>query len=289
MPQTLRLFTQEVRAHYDLSNEFYRLFLDSNMVYSSAVYETDHDTLEIAQIRKLDQAFRRAGIQRGQRVVDVGFGWGAAVRRLAENYGCHAIGLTLSQAQYQHVEQEMTNHPVTAGVVELRMQGWEQFDEPVDAVVSFEVMEHFRHERYQAFFDRCRQILPRGGRALIQVNAWSDPDYCKEVGVEADAESVQFAKFIRQEIFPNAMLPHPKQVIRHAERAGFKTIHHISLREHYFRTLDEWAANLRANKETAIELVGNKRYHAYMHYLTGCSRYFSLGHIDVPQFTFEAA
>jgi len=285
----MRLFTDEVRAHYDLSNEFYELFLDPTMTYSSGVYESPDDTLEAAQLRKLDQAFDRAKIQRGQTVLDVGFGWGSSVRRLAEQYGAHAIGITLSQAQHDHVVQRNIDHPVTDGKVELRIQGWEQFTDKVDAIVSFEVMEHFRHERYQAFFDRAYEVLPTGGRALIQVNAWTDPDEFKANGLEFSHEQVLFAKFIRKEIFPHAMLPEPMQVVRHAEKAGFKTIHHVTLREHYIPTLDAWAANLEANKTRAIELVGQKKYDDYMHYLTGCSKYFSSGHIDVPQFTFEKA
>jgi len=283
----MRLFTEEVRSHYDLSNDFYKLFLDPTMTYSSGVFESKDDTLEEAQIRKLDQAFERANIQRGQTVLDVGFGWGSSVRRLAEKFGCHAIGITLSQAQHDHVQQDLKDNPPTDGKVELRIQGWEQFADQVDAIVSFEVMEHFRHERYQAFFDRAHEVLPSGGRALIQVNAWTDPDEFKEKGLERTHEQVLFAKFIRKEIFPHAMLPEPMQVIRHAENAGFKTIHHISLREHYIPTLDMWAANLEANRDRAIELVGQKKYDDYMHYLTGCSKYFSTGHIDVPQYTFE--
>jgi cyclopropane-fatty-acyl-phospholipid synthase len=288
MSQKLRLFTEEVRAHYDLSNDFYKLFLDPTMSYSSAVYESEDDTLQQAQIRKLDQAFERANIQRGQRVVDVGFGWGMCVRHLAEKYGCHAIGLTLSQAQYDYVQQDLIERPVSDGKVELRMQGWEEFSEPIDTLVSFEVMEHFRHERYQPFFDRCHQILPTGGRALIQVNSWTDLDEFDEKGLSPTPDSVQFAKFIRKEIFPHAMLPMPKQVIRHAEQAGFKTLHRISLRSHYIKTLDQWSDNLQANKDRAIQLVGEERYDAYMHYLTGCSKYFRMEHIDIPQFTFEA-
>ena len=284
----LKPFTEQVRAHYDLSNDFYRLFLDPTMTYSSGVWDREDMTLEESQRAKYDQAYDRLGLEAGDRVLDVGFGWGAAMRHAAETRGCNVVGLSISQAQFDHVSADLQQRPVSNGSVEILLKGWEEFEQKVDHIYSFEVMEHFRHERYQAFFDRCKEILPVGGRCLIQVNSWTDDDEAAANNLEVTHEHVMFAKFIRAEIFPHAMLPHPKQVIRHAEQAGFKTLEHISLRPHYVKTLDCWAANLEAAKDRALELVGQERYDAYMKYLTGCSKNFSTGHIDVPQFTFEA-
>jgi cyclopropane-fatty-acyl-phospholipid synthase len=280
----LKPFYTNVRAHYDLSNEFYELFLDPTMSYSCAYFERDDMTLQEAQIAKLDRAFARYDIRPGCRVLDVGFGWGYAMRHAAERYGARVIGLTLSQAQYDYVEKSLAEHPPTNGHIELRIQGWEQFDEPVDRVMSFEVFEHFRHERYRPFFDRCRKVLTDGGKMVIQTNAWTDRDEMQREGLEVTHEQVKFAKFIRNEIFPGAMLPEPANVIRVAREAGFDVPQVESLRPHYVRTLDHWATALEANRDRAIELTSQRSYDNYLKYLRGCEKYFGTGHIDVPQF-----
>jgi cyclopropane-fatty-acyl-phospholipid synthase len=279
---TLRPFVEDVRAHYDLSNEFFFTFLDPSRVYSCAYFERDDMTLEEAQIAKLDLALGKCDLRPGQRVLDVGCGWGAGVRRAAERHGVHAIGLTLSRNQHDHAVRGLAERPVTAGSAEFRLQGWEEFDEPVDRIFSIGAFEHFRRERYADFFARCRRLLPADGRMLLHTIVY--PDW-RAKGLEVGLEHVLFTKFIAEEIFPGSNLVSAEEVMKRARAAGFAVTQVQSLQPHYARTLDQWAANLEANRDQAIAAKSVEVYERYMRYLTGCARYFRSGHIDVMQFT----
>lgn len=282
----LKPFYENIRAHYDLSNEFYELFLDPTMTYSAGYFEREGMTLEEAQNAKIDMGLRKANVQPGHKLIDIGFGWGYTARRAAEKFGANVIGLTLSQAQYNYVEKKLAENPVSNGSVEIRIQGWEEFDEPVDSIITLEVFEHFRYERYPAFFERTLKVLPPGGRMLLQTNLWYEWKKLEDRGIPIEHKHVLFGKFIREKIFPGGMLCDPDVVIARAKDAGFEVPEVQSLAKDYIPTLDEWAANLEANREKAIELTSQESYDDYMKYLTGCSELFQSGHIDVMQFTF---
>jgi cyclopropane-fatty-acyl-phospholipid synthase len=279
---TLRPFFEDIQAHYDLSNAFFFLFLDPSHVYSCAYFERDDMTLEEAQAAKLDLAFGKIDLKPGQRVLDVGCGWGAGVRRAAEKHDVHAIGLTLSRNQYDHCLREAQDRPVVRGSVEFRLQGWEQFDEKVDRVFSIGAFEHFRRARYADFFARCRSVLPPDGRMLLHTIVY--PDFERE-GIQVGIEHIEFTKFIAAEIFPGSNLVKSDEVIKRATAAGFAVTKVQSLQPHYAKTLDVWARNLLAHRDEAIALKGREEYERYMKYLTGCATYFRSGHIDVRQFT----
>lgn len=282
----LKPFTENVRKHYDLSNEFYELFLDPvTMGYSSGRYERPGMTLAEGQVAKVDNALEKTGVQPGQRIVDIGFGWGFTVRRAAEKYGAHAIGLTLSQAQYNWVQKKLAAEPVKRGSVDIRIQAWEQFEEPVDAIITLEVFEHFRKERYGAFFQRCYDILSSGGRMLLQTNLWNDFLTLEKRGIEITPENVSYAKFIRRVIFPGGQLCSPGELEFEAKRVGFDVVEAESLAEHYIPTLESWAGNLEANRQRAIELTSQEVYDNYMRYILGARDHFRTGHIEVMQFT----
>jgi cyclopropane-fatty-acyl-phospholipid synthase len=283
----LRPFYEQVQAIYDVdhSSEFHSLFLDPTMLYSCAYFERDDMTLEEAQIAKLDLALGKCQLRPGHRLLEVGCGWGACARRAAGCYGVDVVGLTLSHRQRQYILEHLNGMPDYAGKIDIRLQGWEEFDEPVDRIISIAAFEHFRQERHAAFFQRCRKLLPDDGRMLLHTITWSSQTLVDRLGVEITHENVLFGKFIRKEIFPGGMLVVPEQIVRHAENAGFKVERQHSLREHYSRTLDIWAANLEASHREAVELSSEQLYDRFMHYLTGCARHFRSGHIDLMQFT----
>ena len=149
----------DIQAHYDISDDFYRLFLDPTQTYSCAYFERDDMTLEEAQIAKIDLALGKLGLEPGMTLLDVGCGWGATMARAIERYDVNVVGLTLSKNQAEHVEQVFaeSDSPRSKRIL---LQGWEQFGEPVDRIVSIGAFEHFGHERYDAFFatatKRCR-------------------------------------------------------------------------------------------------------------------------------------
>jgi cyclopropane-fatty-acyl-phospholipid synthase len=278
--ELLRPFYQQVQAHYDLSNEFFALFLDPSMTYSCAYFERDDFTLEQAQRAKIDLSLGKLDLKPGHRLLDVGCGWGAVARRAVEGYGATATGLTLSRKQHELATARLAD---LDGEAVVRLQGWEEYDEPVDRIVSIGAFEHFREERYAAFFAKCHRLLPADGRLLLHTIVW--PDFEAGQRPEPTAEDVWFLKFIGRVIFPGGQLRPPSLIRKYAEAAGFTVTRVQALRPHYARTLDRWAENLEAARDEAIRLTSEDVFNDYMHYLTGCARYFRSGHLDVCQFT----
>jgi cyclopropane-fatty-acyl-phospholipid synthase len=278
----LQPFYEQIQAHYDLSNDFYKLFLDPSMTYSCAYFERDDYTLQQAQLAKVDLALGKCDLRPGDLLLDVGCGWGGTIERAVEKYGVRAIGLTLSKAQHDYAKERLKRFGDRA---EIRLQGWEEFDEPVDRIVSIGAFEHFREERYAAFFEKCYRLLPAQAAMLLHSIVFLDLDVIERNGLGPTVESVQFLKFLSKKIFPGGQLRPPAVVCRYAEAAGFRVTRRQSLQPHYARTLDTWAANLVAAREQAIALTSEEVFDTYMHYLTGCAKYFHSGHIDVMQFS----
>jgi cyclopropane-fatty-acyl-phospholipid synthase len=281
MPEATRPFYEDVQAHYDLSDDFFALFLDPSRTYSCAFFRDEWMSLEEAQRAKIDLSLGKCDLRPGQILLDIGCGWGATARRAAETYGVRVIGLTLSRNQRQYAQALAAGRPE----LEFRLQGWEEFEQPVDRIISIGAMEHFRFERYPAFFERCRTILPADGRMLLHLIVQGNHETLQPGQPEIDEDLVAYIKFIKKYIFPGGQVPAREIVISHAEAAGFKITQIESLRPHYARTLDLWAANLEAAREEAIAITSPVIYDRYMFYLTRSAHYFRTGHCDVVQFT----
>jgi cyclopropane-fatty-acyl-phospholipid synthase len=283
---SLKPHFEDVQAHYDLSDEFFQLFLDPTRTYSCAYFERDDMTLEQAQIAKIDLALGKLGLQPGMTLLDVGCGWGATMMRAIEKYDVNVIGLTLSQNQKAYVEKVFagSDSPRSRRVL---LQGWEQFDEPVDRIVSIGAFEHFGHERYDSFFKFAYNGMPADGVMLLHTITGLTFPQMADRGIPLTFEVARFVKFILTEIFPGGRLPSIEKVEEHSTKAGFNLTRVQSLQLHYARTLDTWAAALEAHKDEAIEIQSGEVYERYMKYLTGCSRGFRIGYIDVNQFTLE--
>jgi cyclopropane-fatty-acyl-phospholipid synthase len=275
---------QDVQAHYDLSDEFFRLWLDPTQTYSCAYFERDDMTLEEAQLAKIDLALGKLGLQPGMTLLDVGCGWGSTMMRAVERYDVNVVGLTLSENQKAHVERVFaaSDSPRSKRVL---LQGWEQFDEPVDRIVSIGAFEHFGFDRYDDFFTMAHAALPDDGVMLLHsITALTLPQMADR-GMPLTFEVARFVKFIITEIFPGGRLPSIEKVQEHSEKAGFTLTRRQSLQPHYARTLDTWAEALEAHKDEAIAVQSQEVYDRYMHYLTGCAKGFRVGYIDVNQFT----
>jgi cyclopropane-fatty-acyl-phospholipid synthase len=289
MPDDLEPHFDDVQAHYDLSDDFFRLFLDPTQTYSCAYFERDDMTLQEAQIAKIDLALGKLGLQPGMTLLDVGCGWGATMMRAAEKFDVNVIGLTLSRNQASHVEQLIANSesPRSKRVL---LQGWEQFEqigEPVDRIVSIGAFEHFGHERYDAFFTLAHRLLPGDGIMLLHTITGLHPKEMHERGLPISFTFARFLKFILTEIFPGGRLPSIPMVQERATANGFTVTRVQSLEPHYAKTLDHWSAALQAHKDEAIVLQSEEVYERYMKYLTGCAEMFRIGYIDVNQFTCE--
>ncbi|MGH3959338.1 cyclopropane mycolic acid synthase family methyltransferase [Mycobacterium sp.] len=284
MTEKLEPYFNDVQAHYDLSDDFFRQFLDPTQTYSCAYFERDDMTLEEAQIAKVDLALGKLGLQPGMTLLDIGCGWGATMRRAVERYDVNVIGLTLSNNQAAHV-QKLFDQMDTPRSRRILREGWEQFDEPVDRIVSIGAFEHFGHERYDGFFKMAYAALPDDGVMLLHTITGLTGPQMVERGLPLTFELARFTKFILTEIFPGGRLPSIEKVQDHSSEAGFTLTRRQSLQPHYVRTLDHWAAALEANKDNAIEIQSEEVYERYMHYLTGCAKRFRSGYIDVNQFT----
>jgi cyclopropane-fatty-acyl-phospholipid synthase len=276
----------DVQAHYDLSDEFFGLFLDPTQTYSCAYFERDDMTLEEAQLAKIDLALGKLRLRPGMTLLDVGCGWGATMRRAVEKYDVNVVGLTLSKNQAAHVQRSFDAMD-TPRSKQVLLAGWEQFDEPVDRIVSIGAFEHFGHDRYDDFFTMAHSVLPADGVLLLHTITGLTGPQCVERGIPLTFDMARFIKFIVTEIFPGGRLPSIEKVADHSSKHGFQLTRRQSLQSHYARTLDLWAAALEAHQDEAIEIQSEEVYERYMKYLTGCANAFRVGYIDVNQFTLE--
>jgi cyclopropane-fatty-acyl-phospholipid synthase len=274
----------DVQAHYDLSDDFYRLFLDPTQTYSCAYFARDDMTLEEAQVAKMDLALDKLGLQPGMTLLDIGCGWGATMMRALERYDVNVVGLTLSENQCAHVQKLLasSDSPRSKRVL---LQGWEQFDEPVDRIVSIGAFEHFGHDRHEDFFAMAHKALPDDGVMLLHTITRLPLAELKERGVPLSMDAARFAIFIAREIFPGGHLPAIEAVEELSTANGFTVERNQSLRLHYARTLDTWAEALEAHEDEAVAVQSVEVYERYMKYLTGCAKMFRQGYIDVNQFT----
>ncbi|MFD6195936.1 cyclopropane mycolic acid synthase family methyltransferase [Mycobacteriaceae bacterium NPDC060252] len=276
----------DVQAHYDLSDDFFALFLDPSRTYSCAYFEPESLTLAQAQRAKIDLALGKLGLEPGMTLLDVGCGWGSTLKRALEHYDVNVIGLTLSKNQFTHVTK-LLDSTESSRTHEVRLAGWEEFDGTVDRIVSIGAFEHFGHERYGSFFEMAHRILPDDGKMLLHTIVSFHPEELKRRGVPLLMSRVRFMHFMLTEIFPGGRLPSVPMVDEHAAQAGFRVTRHQALQLHYARTLDCWAENLVAHKDEAISLQSQEVYDRYIKYLTGCADAFREGWIDVVQFTCE--
>jgi cyclopropane-fatty-acyl-phospholipid synthase len=275
----------DIQHHYDLGNDFYALWLDDSRTYSCALWAGAGDTLEAAQLRKLDYLAEGAGARDTRRVLDVGCGWGSMLQRLTDAHGVkHAVGLTLSAAQAQWAAERLDKHG------EVRVEHWaeHQPEGGYDAIVSIGAFEHFadygvkRAERvagYRAFFERCRQWLPSEGRLALQT-------IVKGSNVRLDRETMRDGLFVVQRIFPGSELPWPSEILEAAERR-FQVVSVRNDAEHYRRTTQAWLDRLRANRSQAVALVGEQATKDYERYLAASAKGFASGHLGLLRLILE--
>jgi len=274
-----------IEAHYDLSDDFFGLFQDPSRIYSCAYFEPDYLTLEEAQYAKVDLHLDRLGLEPGMTVLDIGCGWGSTLKRAIERHDVNVVGLTLSKNQHA-ATTALLDAVDTDRSRRILLRGWEEFDEPVDRILSIEAFEHFGFERYDEFFKKAYSILPDDGRMTIQSNISYHPEEFRARGIPLSIDVLKFIKFMVTDIFPGARLPSSQMMRTHGETGGFTIGNLVSLREHYVRTLTLWGDALEANKDKAIEIQSQEVYDNYMKYLRGCAQKFADEYIDVHLVTY---
>jgi cyclopropane-fatty-acyl-phospholipid synthase len=206
------------------------------------------------------------------------------MRRAVEKYDVNVIGLTLSRNQAAHVQKSFDALDSKRSK-QVLLAGWEEFNEPVDRIVSIGAFEHFGTERYGDFFKMAHSVLPGDGVMLLHTITDFSKQEIIDMGLPISIDLLRFIIFIQREIFPGGRLPKIDTVEEHSSQANFRLTRRQSLQPHYARTLDLWADALRARKDEAIEIQSEEVYERYMKYLTGCAEKFRDGYVDVNQFT----
>jgi cyclopropane-fatty-acyl-phospholipid synthase len=265
-----------IAYHYDVSNEFYSLWLDRNMVYSCAYFRSENDSLELAQEQKLDHILDKLLLRPGERFLDIGCGWGALVLRAAKKYGARATGVTLSRNQYEFASQRIREEGLE-GRCEVRLQDYRDIpgEGAFDKIASVGMFEHVGLRHLEAYFAKIRSLLADGGLVMNHGITASDPDN-SWVGLGA-------GEFINHYVFPHGELPHLSLALREMANAGLEIADAESLRRHYARTCLEWAKRLEQNRERAIAAAGDKRYRIWQIYLAGCAHGFENEWMNVYQ------
>jgi cyclopropane-fatty-acyl-phospholipid synthase len=245
-------------------------------------------TLEEAQIAKIDLALGKLGLEPGMTLLDVGCGWGAMMKRAVERYDVNVVGLTLSKNQHA-LGQQVLDQIDTDRSRRILLRGWEEFDDPVDRIVSIEAFEAFPKSRYKAFFDLCYRIMPSDGRMVLQTIMGHPLKRWPEMGIPITMTDLRFMRFIAAEIFPGGAVPCDEDVVEYSTDAGFSVENLQKMTAHYVRTLDTWSTKLEAAHDEAVAVTSTEVYDRYMHYLTGCSDFFRRNICEVGQFTLAKA
>jgi cyclopropane-fatty-acyl-phospholipid synthase len=286
MAQTLMPHFANVQAHYDLSDDFFRLFLDSTQTYSCAYFERDDMTLHEAQVAKVDLTLDMLGLQPGMTLLDIGCGWGSVMKRAVERHDVNVVGLTLSRNQHAHCQQVLDQIDSNRSRRAL-LCDWAEFTEPVDRIVVIEALEHFGFHRYDDFFKFAYTTLPDDGVMLLHSITGLHVKQAIERGIPLTMGMAKFIRFIVTDIFPGGRLPMIETIEDHTAKVGFKITRVQSLQTDFAKTLDLWAEALQARRDEAIAIQSQEVYERYMKYLTGCANAFRIGYIDVNQFIME--
>ncbi len=264
-----------VAFHYDVSNDFYRLWLDRQMVYSCAYFRSPTDDLDVAQEQKLDYICRKLRLRPGQRLLDIGCGWGALVLYAAKHFGVHAEGITSSEPQLEWGRERIADAGlINNATIELRdYREIAANGELYDAIVSVGMAEHIGRERLPDYFAAAHRALKLGG---VFLNQAIGEDIVLRPG---DRDT----SFIEQYVFPDGDIPPLPIMLRAAESSGFEIRDVENLREHYALTLHHWLRRLEARHDEALRFVDEVTYRVWRLYIGGSAHGFRRGHIAVYQ------
>ncbi|SPM28912.1 cyclopropane mycolic acid synthase family methyltransferase [Mycobacterium terramassiliense] len=275
-----------VQAHYDLSNEFFALFVDPTRTYSCAYFPHEGMTLHEAQLAKLDLSLDKLGLRPGMTLLDVGCGWGSMMRRAVERYDVNVVGLTLSKNQHAYCQQVLDGIDSDRSRRVL-LRDWAEFDEQVDRIIVIEALEHFGFHRYDDFFKFTYNALPDDGVMMLHSITGLHVSQVLERGLPMTMELAKFMRFIVTDIFPGGRLPTIETVEEQSAKVGFKVTRRQSLQQDFAKTLDFWVEALEARRDQAVAIQSEEIYEMYMKYLTGCAKVFRTGYVDCNQFTLE--
>ena len=263
-----------IRQHYDVSNDFYQLWLDPDMVYSCAYFECGSEDLATAQHRKIDHILTKVKLEPEQRLLDVGCGWGALVMRAATQYGARCVGVTLSQRQYELALQRVRAAGL-ADRIEIRLQDFRQVEGEFDRITSVGMFEHVGRRNLNTYFQHIHDLLAPDGLALNHGITSTDP--YERVAASDGSE------FIDKYVFPKGELPHVGLVLHAMQCGGLEALDVENLRRHYARTLECWVSRFEEHGAEIQQVVDAATYRIWRIYLAGCAYAFQHDQLAIYQ------
>ena len=277
-PNSKRIARRNIADHYDLSNDFFRLWLDETMAYSSGIFAREESTLRDAQYEKFERIAEKLQLNDSVHVLEIGCGWGGFAVYAAKNYGCRVTGITISQQQFdvavERVRAEGLEH-----LVEIVFRDYRDVEGQYDRIVSIEVVEALGFQYWDAFFERCNALLKSNGIMVIQCITFPDPFY---------ARYLKTTDFTKKHIFPGSLLLSQRHLLQSLHRTGDLVVYHSeSIGQHYARTLREWRRNFEATLDRVRSLGFDERFiRKWRYYLIFCETGFANNYINNLQIQF---
>lgn len=271
-----------IQYHYDVGNDFYRLWLDQNMQYSCGYFPTGSDDLDSAQERKMEYICRKLRLQPGERLLDIGCGWGGLARYAARKYGVNVLGVTLSKNQKSYADEEIAQAGLQ-GLVAVELKDYRDLgNESFDKIVSIGMFEHVGRNNLPEYFRLAYRLLKSGGLFLNhgisrRAGTWQDQQGFIQGRIFGRGS------FLQEFIFPDSELTPVSEVNVMAENAGFEVRDVENLREHYALTLRHWVNRLEEHYEAAVKITDEDTYRTWRLYMSASAFGFELGVINVNQ------
>lgn len=267
---------QNISHHYDLGNDFYRLWLDLKMIYSCAYFRNDHDSLEQAQMQKIDMCCRKLQLKPNERLLDIGCGWGSLLINAAKNFGVQGTGITLSKEQLEYGRQQVSQEGLEDRVhlEYLDYRELAQLNKTFDKIVSVGMFEHVGKANMKHFLENARKVLRPGGLLLLHT-----------IGKTAEEPT---DSWIRKYIFPGGYLPDLGSILHNTTHLGLDFIDCENIRVHYSKTLDKWGKRFERNEKRIRTMFDDRFFRMWRFYLTSCSASFLHGGMHVFQLLFSA-
>jgi cyclopropane-fatty-acyl-phospholipid synthase len=265
---------EAIQYHYDVSNDFYQVWLDENMVYSCAYFENGNEDLATAQLKKIDHILGKIQVRPGDTLLDIGCGWGALAIRAAQKYGAKCVGITLSKNQCA-LARERVERAGLKDRVEIRLEDYRDVTGTYDRITSVGMFEHVGVKHLPAYFAKMRSLLADDGLAMNHGITTTD--------IDNGEAAYGGGEFIGKYVFPHGELPHIGQVLRAMQEGGLEALDVENLRRHYAKTCELWADNFENHADRIKHLVDDKRFRIWRVYLAGCAYAFAHDWVSLNQ------